>query len=200
MTSGDTSPPSPPDPVTETRADFQGTGALAEFTLDFAKAMLRTGYYAPEHPQSQQSRVGLHEEFIRVLEDRPGLTYLVGREGEHRSIMIEGYDAGHLALEDIMIRGMAEMFTPKLLEFFDRRHLLSFSLRAGIAAEEFDAFLVLMSEPPTAGRAHEERDRVTQAFLDQNVVHVSTLFEADVIGRWSGIPFAGESCREERVV
>ncbi len=33
--------------MTETRADFQGTGALAEFTLDFAKAMLRTGYYAP---------------------------------------------------------------------------------------------------------------------------------------------------------
>jgi hypothetical protein len=200
MTSGDTGPPSPPDPVTETRADFQGTGALAEFTLDFAKAMLRTGYYAPEHPQSQQSRVGLYEEFIRVLVDRSGLTYLVGNEGERRLVMIEGYGTGHLALENIMIRGMAEMFTPKLLEFFDRRHLLSFSLRAGIAAEEFDAFLVLMSEPPTAGRAHEERDRVTQAFLDQNIVHVSTLFEADVIARWSGIPFAGESCREERVV
>ena len=192
MTSGDTGPPSPPDPATETRAAFQGTGALAEFTLDFAKAMLRTGYYAPDHPQSQQSRIGLYEEFIRVLVDRSGLTYLVGHEGERRLVMIEGYGTGHLALENIMIHGMAEMFTPKLLEFFDRRHLLSFSLRAGIAAEEFDAFVVLMSEPPTTGRANDERDRVTQAFLDQNIVHVSTLFEADVIGRERRLPWRVE--------
>ena len=194
MPSEDTSPLSSPDPVTETRAPApaQGTGALAEFTLDLAKAMLRTGGYAPEHPQSQEARLELYEEFIRVLEDRSGLTYLVGNEGERRSVLIDGYGTGHLALESILIDKIAEMFIPELLEFFDRRHLLSFSLRAGITAEEFDAFLGLMSEPPTTGQGDGERDRVSQALLDKNILHVSTLFDADVLGRERQLPWRVE--------
>lgn len=191
-TSGNASPPSPPEPVTDTHAAFRHAGPLAEFTLNLAKAMLRTGYYAPDHPQAQQSRAGLYEEFRRVLEDRPGLTYLVGMDRDRRTIMIDGYDPDPVLLDKIMISGMAELFTPKLLEFFDRRHLLSFSLLAGIGAEEFNAFVVLMSEPPRAGRAEEERARVTQAFLDQHIVHVSTLFEADVLGRERRLPWRVE--------
>jgi HEAT repeat protein len=176
----------------DTQAARQQAGPLAEFTLDLAKAMLRTGYYAPDHPQAQQSRAGLYEEFCRVLEDRSGLTYLVGMDRDHRTLMIDGYDPDPLMLDKIMIAGMAELFTPKLLDFFNRRHLLSFSLLAGIEAEEFNAFIVLMSEPPTAGRADEERDRVTQAFVDQHIVHVSTLFEADVLGRERRLPWRVE--------
>ncbi|NIN50763.1 MAG: hypothetical protein GTN62_11720 [Gemmatimonadales bacterium] len=178
--------------MTDTSAAIQQVGPLAEFTLDFAKAMLRTGYYAPDHPQAQQSRAGLYERFRRVLEGRPGLTYLVGKEGDRRTLMIDGYEPGALTLDKIMISGMAELFTPKLLDFFDRRHLLSFSLLAGIGAEEFDTFVILMSEPPRAGRAEDERDRVTQAFLDQHIVHVSTLFEADVLGRERRLPWRVE--------
>lgn len=161
----------------------QRSGPLAEFTLDFAKAMLRTGYYQPDHPQAHQARTGLYQTFSRVLGDRAGLTYLVGRQGERRTIIVEGYESDPLTLDKIMIGGMAELFTPKLLEFFDRRRLLSFSLRAGISHEEFDAFVILMSEPPTAGQATDERKRVTQALLDRHIFSVSTLFEADVVGR-----------------
>lgn len=191
-TPGDQTPASQPDRSTDTQAARQPAGPLAEFTLDLAKAMLRTGYYAPDHPQAQQSRAGLYEEFVRVLEDRAGITYLVGMDRDHRTLMIEGYDAEPLMLDQIMISGMAELFTPKILDFFNRRHLLSFSLRAGIESEEFNAFVILMSEPPRAGRADEERVRVTQAFIDQNIVHVSTLFEADVLGRERRLPWRVE--------
>jgi HEAT repeat protein len=186
------SPPPHPGPVTETQAALRQAGPLAAFTLNLAKAMLRTGYYAPDHPQAQQSRVGLYDEFRRLLEDRPGLTYLVGLDRERRTLMIDGYDMGPLPLDKVMIGGMAELFTPKLLEFFDRRHLLSFSLLAGIEAEEFNTFIIMMSEPPRPGPAEEERDRLTQAFLDQHVVHVSTLFEADVLGRERRLPWRVE--------
>jgi HEAT repeat protein len=191
-TNGNASPPSRPDRVTDTHAAHQQAGPLAEFTLDLAKAMLRTGYYAPDHPQAQQSRAGLYEEFRRVLKDRAGLTYLVGMDRDRRTLMIDGYEPDPLMLDKIMISGMAELFTPKLLDFFDRRHLLSFSLLKGIEAEEFNAFIVLMSEPPRAGQAKEERDRVTQEFIDQHIVHVSTLFEADVIGRERRLPWRVE--------
>ncbi len=178
--------------MTEAHASLQEAGPLGEFTLDLAKAMLRTGYYAPDHPQAQQSRAGLYEEFLRVLGDRTGLTYLIGLDGERRTVMIDGYDQGPLMLDKVMIRGMADLFGPKLLEFFERRHLLSFSLRPGIAAEEFEAFVVLMSEPPRAGRAEDERERVTHTFVEQHIIHVSTLFEADVVGRERRLPWRVE--------
>jgi integrase len=82
--------------------------------LDLAKAMLRTGYYAPDHPQAQQSLTGLYAEFGRVLEDRPGITYLVGLDRDRRTIMIDGYDVGPLVLDKVMISGMAELFTPRI--------------------------------------------------------------------------------------
>lgn len=186
-------PSSPrPSPATGVHAAAPETALLSEFTLDLAKAMLRTGYYAPEHPHAQQSRAGLYEKFGQALGDRSALTYLVGGKGDDRTVMIDGYAGESLELNAIMIRGMAELFTPKLLDFFDRRHLLSFSLRSGMTAEEFDAFVVLMSEPPSAGQAAEERERVTHAFLDQHVLHVSTLFEADVLGRERRLPWRVE--------
>ncbi len=162
---------------------------LGEFTLDLAKAMLRTGYYSPDHPQSKQSLAGLHAELRRVLGDLPGITYLVQERGEKRDILIEGYGESPLALDDIMIRGMAELFRPKLLDFFNRRRLKSFSVRPGIETDEFNAFVILMSEPPRAGKAREERQRVAQALVDQNIIHVSTVFEADLLGKDRRLPW-----------
>jgi HEAT repeat protein len=191
-TPGNGNPASPHDPATDAQDARERIHPLAEFTLDLAKAMLRTGYYAPDHPQAQQSRAGLYEEFCRVLEDRKGLTYLVGMDRDRRTLMIDGYDPDPLLLDQIMISGMAQLFTPKLLDFFSRRHLLSVSLLAGIDAEEFNAFVVLMSEPPRAGAAEEERARVTEAFLERHIMHVSTLFEADVLGRERRLPWRVE--------
>ncbi len=164
-------------------------GPLAEFTLDLAKAMLRTGYYSPDHPQSKQSLAGLHAKLRRVLGDLPGITYLVQEQGEKRDVLIEGFGARPLALDDIMIRGMSELFRPKLLDFFNRRHLKSFSVRPGIEVDEFNAFVILMSEPPRAGRAREERERVARALVDQNIIHVSTVFEADLLGKERRLPW-----------
>ena len=39
-------------------AGASGHGPLAEFTLDLAKAMLRTGYYAPDHPEAPMQHPG----------------------------------------------------------------------------------------------------------------------------------------------
>ena len=59
---------------------------LAEFTLNLAKAMLRTGYYAPDHPEAEQSLQGLHQDFRRAVGDRAWLTYLVSRTGETETV------------------------------------------------------------------------------------------------------------------
>jgi hypothetical protein len=40
---------------------------LAEFLLALIQAFLRTGYYTPDHPESQKAKVGLYENFQRKL-------------------------------------------------------------------------------------------------------------------------------------
>lgn len=162
---------------------------LAEFTLNLAKAMLRTGYYAPDHPESKQSLEGLHDEFRRAVGDESGLTYMVEKVGDTETVMLQGHGEEPQSLDHIMIRGMAEMFAPKLLDFFHRRHLVSFSLRAPISAEQLSAFVILMSTPPRAGQAGEERQRVEKVFLDHRILDVSTVFEADIVGRERRLPW-----------
>ena len=162
---------------------------LAQFILDLAKAMLRTGYYAPDHPQAQQSLEGLHEEFRAAVGDGSGLTFLVGQAGDAETVLVQLHGDEPKTLDHIMVRGMAELFSPKLLDFFHRRRLLSFALRASIRPEELVDFVVLMSEPPQAGRADEERERVERVFVDRHIIHVSTVFQADIVGRERRLPW-----------
>lgn len=168
-----------------------GTSAdpLAQFILDLAKAMLRTGYYAPDHPQAQRSLEGLHEEFRSAVGDGSELTFLVGQAGDAETVLVQVHGEEPKTLDHIMVRGMAELFSPKLLDFFHRRHLLSFALRASIRPEELVDFVVLMSEPPQAGRADDERERVERFFVDRHIINVSTVFRADVVGRERRLPW-----------
>lgn len=163
---------------------------LAQFSLSLIKAMLQAGYYAPDHPEAQKALPTLYSEFRQVIGDRPELTYLAGTTGSTRTIMIDGYELAPLSLAEVMLKGMAELFTPKFLEFFDRRNLLSFSLKAAITAEEFQGFIELMSQPPVA--SHEpgdERERLTQGFLDQHILHISTVFNDDIVGKERRLPW-----------
>ena len=159
-------------------------GALAQFMLSLIRAMIQTGYYAANHPEAKKALSSLYGEFRQVIGDRSELTCLLAGDQSGRSILIDGYEATPLSLDDVMMKGMAELFTPKFIEFFDRRALLSFSLKADLTAEEFQAFVELMAQPPVAGPdTGDERQRLTQAFLDHQILHISTVFNHDLIGR-----------------
>lgn len=168
----------------------QEHGALAQFTLSLIKAMLQAGFYAASHPEAKKALSSLYREFRQVIGDRSELTYLAAAAQGGRTILIDGYEATPLPLDQVMMKGMAELFTPKFLEFFDRRALLSFSLKTDIAAEEFQAFVELMAQPPVAGpEGGPERQRLTQAFLDQHILHISTVFNDDIVGRERRLPW-----------
>ena len=136
---------------------------LAQFTLSLIKCMLHSGYYAPDHPETQKDLACLHEEFRQLVEDRSELTYMITMTGEERGIIIEGYDSAPLPLDKVMKTNMADLFMPKFLEFFDRWNLISFSLKADISAEEFHSFLILMSRPPRSPPGNQGSQRAPDA-------------------------------------
>ena len=163
---------------------------LAQFTLSLIKSMLHSGYYAPDHPEAQKDLTDLHGEFTKLVKDRSELTYMVTMTGEERGLIIEGYDSAPLHLDQVMRTNMAELFIPKFLEFFDRWNLLSFSLKADISAEEFPSFIILMSRPPEGDQGTKEAgERLIQAFLDHRILHISTVFNYDIVGKERRLPW-----------
>ena len=174
----------PTAPPTASVAPRPEHGALAQFMLSLIKAMIQTGYYAAGHPEAKKALSSLYGEFRQVIGDRSELTCLLAGTQSGRTILIDGYEATPLSLDQVMMKGMAQLFTPKFIEFFDRWALLSFSLKADLTAEEFQAFVELMAQLPVAGPdTGHERQRLTQALLDHHILHISTVFNDDLVGR-----------------
>ncbi len=175
-------PPTAPETASSPRRPEHGV--LAQFMLSLIKAMIQTGYYAAGHPEAKKAFSSLYREFRQVIGERSELTCLLAGDQSGRTILIDSYEATPLPLDQVMMKGMAELFTRKFIEFFDRRALLSFSLKADLTAEEFQAFVELMAQPPVAGPdSGHERQRLTQAFLDHHILHISTVFNDDLVGR-----------------
>ncbi len=163
---------------------------LSDFTLALIQAMLRTGYYAADHPEAKKAMTGLYEQFAELVKNRTGLIFSLLEKQDGTEVTIDGYGSAPMPLRHVMITGMAEMFTPKFLDFFNRWKLLSFSIRADSSQEEFDTFIELMSQPPSAdGPVVEANERLTKALVDNNIINISAVFRHEMVGRERRLPW-----------
>jgi HEAT repeat protein len=88
-----------------------------------------------------------------------------------------------------MLKGMAEMFVPKFLAYFDRKNLSSFSIKSTITRKEFEAFVDIMSESPNHEESDNSRDRLTLDLIKKSVLNVSTVFNVDLVGKERKLPW-----------
>lgn len=182
----------PEAPQTATAASLQRKEEytpLAGFTLALIQAMLRTGYYAADHPEAKKSMTGLYAQFRELVEGRSGLTYSLLEKQEQTEITVDGCTSISTPLHQVMVKGMADLFTPKFLDFFSRWKLLSFSIRPDATQEEFDTFIELMSQVPSGGPIQEANQRLTQALIDHNIINISAVFRHEMVGRERRLPW-----------
>jgi hypothetical protein len=182
----------PAAPRPQTAASLQRKEAyvpLANFTLALIQAMLRTGYYAADHPEAKKSMHGLYAQFAELVDGRSGLTYSLLEKQEETQITVDGYTSVATPLHEVMISGMADMFTPKFLDFFSRWKLLSFSIRPDTTQEEFDTFIELMSQVPSGGPIQAANERLTQALIDHDIINISAVFRHEMVGRERRLPW-----------
>jgi HEAT repeat protein len=166
---------------------------LSDLSLGIIKAMLRSGYYDPAHPSAQSAKTGLYEDFKKIIEDRENLGFIRKETGEKKDILIDGLLPEPVELSGIMPHSTAELFIPRFLDFYERRTLLSYTIKKSISRKEFESFLDLMSQPPVASeRTGAEADRLTQSFLDQGIISVSVIFSGDVVGADRHLPWRVE--------
>jgi hypothetical protein len=176
-----------------TPAERERIKPVGEFVMDLTKAMLRTGYYAPEHPGSEKAKRGLHEALRRSLPEGAEIS-ISNRETRERSdILITGVLEEPVSVRALVGAGMAELFVPKLRDTFNRKGIVSVSIRRAIPPAHFEAFVRLMSDPATdrSGQA-AAGELLTRGLVENGVSDVSLVLLDDLIALERSLPWRVE--------
>jgi len=173
-------------PVTEKKqlslADREKTKPSGEFLMDLTKAMLRSGYYASDHPGSEGAKQGLYQSFKRCLKDSSEVMITHQETREISDIMITGILDEPVNVRTLVGAGMAEIFVPKLREYFKRKGLVSFAIKKDITPAHFERFVDIMSDPQVdTGGKDKIGELLSSQLVEHEITEISTVFVDDLI-------------------
>ncbi len=184
-------------PTTEkkqlTQAEREKVKPSGEFLMDLTKAMLRSGYYAADHPGAKGAKQGLYEKFLSCLGDSREIMITNQATRQHTNILITGILDEPVNVRTLVGAGMAELFVPKLREFFKRKALVSFAIKKDITAEHFESFVDIMSNPEAdSGEKDKIGKLLSNALIEHGITEISTVFMDDLIVLELNLPWRVE--------
>ncbi len=190
-------PEAVPPPLTEkkdlTPEERARIKPVGDFVMDLTKAMLRTGYYAPDHPGSLNAKRGMYEAFQKCMGDSPELVITIEETRTKTDILISGVLEEPVSVRHLVGAGMAELFVPKLRDYFNRKGLVSFAVKKAISAGHFDDFVDVMSDPAAERRENAKvGELLTRALIDRGISGISTVFMDDIIVLEKNLPWRVE--------
>ena len=168
---------------------------VADFIMDLTKAMLRTGYYSPEHPGALEAKRGLYDQFQKCLGDSQEImvTNRETRQQSQSDILITGILDEPVSVRTLVGAGKAGLFVPKLRDFFERKGLMSFAIKKQITAPHFESYIEVMSDPK-ADRAKNKKMGMllSRALAQRGITEISTVFMDDIIVLEKNLPWRVE--------
>ncbi|MBW2467289.1 MAG: hypothetical protein JRF02_08315, partial [Deltaproteobacteria bacterium] len=186
-------PPPPSKKKELTPQERERAQSVADFILNMIKAMLRSGYYDPEHPASKEAKKGLFHEFQACIGSAPEI--MIGKEQIHDEvdIIITGILNEPVSVQNIVGVGRAELFVPKLNEYFNRKSLVTLAIKNKIPQAQFESFIDIMCDP-RADQAQDAKvgETLTKALVGMDVTDISTVFMDDMIAIESKLPWRVE--------
>ncbi len=157
---------------------------LAEFLLALIQAFLRTGYYTPDHPESQKAKVGLYEDFQNLFVQKDELTFLVREDPGGKNILVEGVLPEIQDLISLMIAGMAQMYVPRFVEYLEQKDLLSLTLKSTMTRTEFTNFVDLMGEPKFIDtQRKKDKERFSKTLQDRGISNISYIYNEELLAQ-----------------
>jgi hypothetical protein len=164
--------------------------AAGDFIVSLMQALLRTGYYTPEHPQSEKARAGLYGQFERLVLNKEDLSFLIHEKPEKKLILVEGMLSEPCYLTAFMPSGMADLYTEKLMLFLTRKELISMTLKQKMGEAEFHDFIEVISKPILVDiHDRSKRDRFIAYLQEKGIKNVSFIFNEDLIQCERNIPW-----------
>jgi HEAT repeat protein len=157
---------------------------VSEFIVSFTQALLRTGYYTSDHPESEKARAGLYTKFRELTLEKGEFAFLSQEKSETKRIIVEGMLPEACDLAALMLAGMAELYDEKLTDFLANKELVSLTLKQKMQRQEFYGFIDVMSQPIlTDIHDKRKRDRFVSFLQEKGIRNISFVFNEDLI-RW----------------
>ena len=164
-----------------------------EFLMDLTKAMLRSGYYSADHPGSEGAKQGLYDKFLNCLGESRQIEITKQETREKIDILITGILEEPVSVRTLVGMGMAELFVPKLTEYFKRKALVSFAIKNEISLEHFESFVDIMSDPKAdSGKGSKIGQVLSSALVEHGITEISTVFMDDLIMLELNLPWRVE--------
>ena len=166
---------------------------VGEFIMDLAKAMLRSGYYSADHPGAQQAKSGLYDSLLRSIGAKQEIMLINQETREKTDILISGILDEPVSVRTVVGQGMAELFVPRLRDFFNRKSLVSFALKREITPAHFETFVDIMSDPKVdTGTGTKAGDLLTESLVAAGITEISTVFVDDMLMLEENLPWRVE--------
>jgi len=174
-------PISPPDEKKDlSPEERKRVKPVGEFIMDLTRAMLRSGYYSPDHPGSRQAKQGLYNRFQNILEASNEILIAKRETREKRDFCIMNILDEPIGIKLLVGAGRAELFEPKLRDYFSRKGLISFAIKRKITPDHFNRFIDIMCDPRTDDlEKHQIGDLLTRQLVENGITEISTTFIED---------------------
>lgn len=163
-----------------------------EFTLNLVKALVTTGIYQSDHPMAKTFAKDIYRQFKELTSEGFEVTYLyLANIGEQGTILLEGILPEPIEVVKAFRGVMGDHFLAKLIDYFMRNRIASFTIKRGIDEEEFDKFMSLWVtwalrgfDPNTATTAMS--DELTK----EGILNVTVVGLDELVGAQRRLPWA----------
>ncbi len=176
-----------------TAEERQRVEPVGQFIMNLTKAILRSGYYDPKHPGAVSAKHGLYEEFQKVLFDTRELMITKEETREHVDFLITGVLDLPVTVRTVVGQGKAELFAPKLHEYFAKKELLSLAVKKEITTDHFEKFIDIMSDPKVDRSEDRKPGQIlTDALVADGISEISAVFFDDRLNLEKDLPWRVE--------
>ncbi len=164
-----------------------------DFLMDLTKAILRSGYYASDHPGSKNAKRGLYEALQNSLVDSEEIMITLQEARGKTDILITGILEEPVNVRILVGAGMSELFVPKLREYFKRKGLINFAIKKNMPLENFEKFVDIMGDPKSdQGENVKVGELLSHTLAEHGITEISTVFMDDMIAIEQNIPWRVE--------
>ena len=163
---------------------------VAEFILTLIQAFTKTGYYMPDHPEAEKATSGLYDRLQHVLKDHSEISFLtVADPSRGNDAFIVGLTDDPLPVKSLMMKGVADVFVSRFVDYLERKNLSAFTLKKSISQAEFAKFIGIMTESPYGKEKENAQEKLTLDLIKNQIVSVSTVFNVDLVGKGRKLPW-----------
>lgn len=162
---------------------------LQDFSLSFIQAILKSSYYAPDHPGSTKAKEGLFKKLKNVLGENRELTYFIKNlTSGDEAVFVEYPPYESFSLEKLLKSERGKTFIPKYLSYFERKKLALVTFRNETGDQEFKNFIDVMAEH-VEGAAKMTSASLAEYFANKGIEHITLVFEDEVVGTRRKLPW-----------